>query len=86
MILVFVIEFMYLYYVKIVDCYINTIGDMRNEKDFFHHCKKFESNHDFEKFLLEFFCDTLGYDVLNNNVCLCEIGYYNVLLLVCLFD
>ena len=26
-----------------------TIDDMRNEMDFFYHCKKFEYNHDFVK-------------------------------------
>ena len=30
-----------------VDCYINTIGDMQNEKDFFGHCKKFVYNQDY---------------------------------------
>ena len=34
-----------------MDYYINTIGDMQNEKDFFNHCKKFFNNHDFVKFL-----------------------------------
>ena len=33
--------------IKIVDCYMNTISDMLNEKDFFGYCKKFEYNHDF---------------------------------------
>ena len=27
---------------------MNTIDDMRNEKYFYGHCKKFEYNHDFE--------------------------------------
>ena len=30
-----------------VDYYMNTIGDMQNEKKFFYHCKKFEYNHDY---------------------------------------
>ena len=30
---------------------MNTIGDMQNEMDFYDHCKKFENNHDFLKFL-----------------------------------
>ena len=38
---------MYEYYVKIVDYYKNTNGDMQNEKDFFYHCKKFVYNHDY---------------------------------------
>ena len=31
----------------IIRCYINTIDDMRNEMDFFYHCKKFVYSHDF---------------------------------------
>ena len=34
---------------NIVDCYVNTIGDMQNEMDFFYHCKKFEYKHGYEK-------------------------------------
>ena len=30
---------------------METNGDMRNEMDFFGHCKKFENNHDFKMFL-----------------------------------
>ena len=33
----------------IVEYYINTIGDMQNEKYFFYHCKKIEYNHNFEQ-------------------------------------
>ena len=49
-----------------MDYYMNTIGNMQNEMDFFYHCKKFEYNQDFEKIddaLLE-------YVVLDSNVCL----------------
>ena len=27
---------------------MNTIGDMRNEKDYLYHCNEFEYNHDFQ--------------------------------------
>ena len=60
----------------IVDYYMNTIDDKQNEKDFFYHCKKFEYNHDFVKFLVEFFYDTLEFDVLNINISLYLIYYY----------
>ena len=33
----------------IVDYYMNTIYEMRNEMDFFNRCKKFVYNHDFVK-------------------------------------
>ena len=29
---------------------MNTIGDLQNEMDCFYYCKKFEHNHDYEKF------------------------------------
>ena len=35
--------------IVIIRCYMNTIGDMRNEKDFFYRCNEFENIHDFEK-------------------------------------
>ena len=38
----------------IVDYYLNTIGNMRNEMDFFYHCKKFEYIHDFDKLTIHF--------------------------------
>ena len=38
---------MYVY----LDCYIYTIGDMQNEKDYLNHCNDFEYNHDFLKVL-----------------------------------
>ena len=38
-----------IYLFKIVDCYMNAIGDMRNEMDFYDHYKMFEYNHDFEQ-------------------------------------
>ena len=34
----------------VVDCYMNTIGDMQNEKHFYGHCNEFEYIHDFLKF------------------------------------
>ena len=49
-ILLFVYEFIYVYYVKSVDYYKNTSGDMRNETDFCYHCKEFDNNHNFAIF------------------------------------
>ena len=46
-ILVFVYVLMYVY----LDCYMNNIGDMQNEKYFYDHYNEFEYNHDFLKFL-----------------------------------
>ena len=62
---------------NIVDYYYKTINDMRNEWDFFYHCKNFECNHDFVIFLVEIFNDTLEYDALNINKYLYLIDYYN---------
>ena len=31
-------------------CYKNTIGDKRNEMDFFYHCQKVDYNHELSKF------------------------------------
>ena len=69
-----------------VDCYMNTIGDMQTEMDYFYHCKKFEYNHDFKQFSEEIFYDTLEFDVLNNDICLYLTDSYKCLLLVYLFD
>ena len=49
---------------------------MQNEKYFFYHCNVFDYNHDFVKFLVEIFYDTLEFDVLNSNMCLYLIDYY----------
>ena len=57
----------YTFYINIVDYYINTIGDMQSEMDFVYHCNEFEYNQDFVIFLVEFFYDTLEFDVLNND-------------------
>ena len=38
--------------IKIVDCYMNTIGDMQNEKNFYDRCKKFQYNHDLDVIVL----------------------------------
>ena len=65
---------------NIEDYYINTIDDMLNEIDFFYPCNVFEYIHDFVIFLVEFFYDTLEVDVLNNNICLYLIDYYNFLI------
>ena len=46
-ILVFVYEYVWVYFINIEDCYMNTIDDMQNEMDFYGQCKKFEYNHDF---------------------------------------
>ena len=35
-------------HVSIPDCYMNTIGDMQNEMDFYDHYNEFEYNHDFQ--------------------------------------
>ena len=40
---------MYVYLFKIVDCYMNTIGDMQNEKYFHDHYNEFEYKHDYVK-------------------------------------
>ena len=56
---------------------MNTIGDMQNEKNFLYRCKRFVYSHDFLIFLVEFFYDTLEFDVLNNNISLYLIDYYN---------
>ena len=74
------------YTYNIVDCYMNTIGDMQNELDYFYHCKTFQYNHGFEQFLVELFYDTLEFDVLNINIRLYLIDCYKCLLLVYLFD
>ena len=71
---------------NIVDCYMNTIGDMQNGMNYFYHCKKFEYNHDFEQFLVEICYDTLEFDVLINNICLYLIDCYKCLLLIYSFD
>ena len=34
-----------------MDYYINTIGDMQNEKNFYGYCKKFEYNQDYVKLM-----------------------------------
>ena len=39
---------MWLYYINIVDYYVNTIYDMQNEKEYLNLYKKFVHNHDFE--------------------------------------
>ena len=39
---------------------------MRNEMNFFNHCKKIEYNHD----------ELLVYDVLDSDIYLCEKDYY----------
>ena len=43
-------EYVYLYYNNIVDYYINTINDMRNEKDCFLNYNVFDYDHDSEAF------------------------------------
>ena len=53
---------------------------MQNEMDFYGHCKTFEYNHDFVKFLVEIFYDTLGYEVVDSNAYLYLIDYYNFFL------
>ena len=47
MYLIFVVEFVYLYKINIVDSFLNTIDDMQNENDFFYRFKKFEYIQDF---------------------------------------
>ena len=71
---------------NIVDYYINTIDDMRIEMDFFYHCIVFEYIHGSVVFLVELFSDTFEFDVLNNNICLYLMDYYNFILLVYLID
>ena len=54
----------------IVDCYMNTIGDMQNEMDFFYYCNEFVYNQGYVKVLV--------YLVLDNIVCLFLINYSKV--------
>ena len=63
---------MWVNYNIIVDCYMNTIGDMQNEMDFFYHWKKFQYNHDCVIFFWKIGNAFLVYAVLDNNVFLYE--------------
>ena len=47
---------------------MNTIDDMQNEMNFLYHSDEFEHILDFEIFFRTTDDDTLGYDVLKNNV------------------
>ena len=42
---------MCVYVFKIVDCYMNIIGDMQNEMDYLNHYNEFEYKHDFVKLM-----------------------------------
>ena len=64
---------------SIADYYMNTIGDMQNEKDFFYRCNEFEYNHDFVIFLWKIDDDLLVFGVLSSNVYLYEIEYFKFL-------
>ena len=46
---------------------------MQNEKDYFGHCKKFAYENDFEQVFWKIVDALLEYEVLESNVCLCEI-------------
>ena len=76
---------MYLYYINVVDSYMNAIEDMQNENDVFYHCNVFEYNHDFVKVFRKSDDALLVFIILDNNVSLYEIDYYKVLLLVYIF-
>ena len=64
----------------IVDYYVNTIGDMQNELDFFYQCKMFEYIHDFEQFFWKNDDALLEYVILDSDDYLYEIDYYKFLL------
>ena len=76
---------MYLYYINVVDSYMNAIEDMQNENDVFYLCNVFEYNHDFVKVFRKSDDALLVFIILDNNVSLYEIDYYKVLLLVYIF-
>ena len=59
---------------------------MQTEKDYFCHYNVFEHSLDFEIVFRKSDHALLVYNVLDNNVCLFEIDYYNFLLLGNLFD
>ena len=52
-----------------MEFYINTVDDMRNEKDFFYHCNEFEHNLDFEIVFSKSDDELWVFDVSNNNEC-----------------
>ena len=62
-----------LFYINIVDYYMNTFDDMQSEMDFFYHGNDFEHNQDFEHVFWKSDDAILEYAVLGSNVCLIEI-------------
>ena len=69
---VFILEYL--------DYYMNTSGDMQNEKYFYDHYKKFEYNHDYVKLMKHCYTITFKYVcILNIITCICvRVFFRNV--------
>ena len=67
-IIILFFEDLLLYYINIVDYYLNTVYEMQNEKDFFYHYNVFEYIQDFEIVFQKSDNVLLVFVILDNNV------------------